>query len=336
MDFTDDKLWAEAAAANDALEALEQAKRLAARRLALHRRGDSAAQRTQGRGRQPSIVAIGGNTLYVGDTAADGRTPEGYGSLHLLDGSQHLGEFQAGRAHGPGCWLSARGESVIGSWAANRRSGRFVAVDADGRVFGETYSAEGRLIARVLQADGVPPDRCARCGHHFVSALNHPLGCRAHAAAYVEMEVDAADGRPKRGLYRAQLGPEDLRRRAPAAQPRAAMAPREERSSSCGDERATGGRGVWPCCGQRERGAPGCAFEPHRATNERLPVRCAKAECRSGRHAQSTVAAAGRGKERDPHHAGHGAGHGVPAEGRAAIRPIGRLGTRPQSGPRNW
>lgn len=293
-DFTDDALWAEAAAANDALEALNQAKLLARRRLALHQRAGSSGAPAR------RIVAIGhSGVLYIGDTGSDGRTPHGNGTLLFADGSQHVGTFDCGRAHGAGMWQGPTGAAAVGKWVNNKRVGVYAAVDASGNVFAEQYATDGRCLSRELRgAAPNPPVLCARCGTRYVPELDHPYGCRRHRAEFVPMRFEQAHNEgpairapgsagkarshvlPASGAYRKMLGPSELAQR-----------PRSQRSESALDVQMAGGsdagdgigqgwagaidngvEGVWPCCGQHGKRALGCVFETH-GEHARHPLR---------------------------------------------------------------
>ena len=234
-DFEDEAVWAEAAAANDALEALARAKLLARRRLALHQSSKGAPPRR--------VVALGGGgALYIGVVAADGRTPHGDGALLLPDGSQHVGAFSGGRVHGTGVFQAPSGAAAVGAWEDNKRVGAFAAVDAFGHVFAERYAEDGRRVAR--EARGLaphPPILCERCGMRYVPELNHAYGCRRHPSLFLPDAGERAVGLVRAGSVRGRAasagaggegpGPDTYRRLISAeelarrGQPRAAEQP---------------------------------------------------------------------------------------------------------------
>lgn len=278
-DFANEAMWAEAAAANDALEALARAKLLARRRLAVHQRKGAS-------GGEPArrIVAIGSSgVLYIGDTAGDGRTPHGEGTLILADGSQHVGRFDRGRAHGAGMWQARSGAAAVGEWVGNKRVGPFAAVDPSGGVFAEHYADNGRCVHRERRGAPNPPAACQRCGARFLLELDHAYACRRHRADFApiqpEPEAEAAGAQARcgpaeqhagagAGCYRRLLTPAQLARRPSqkggelgSGQPRAGLVHTEARA---------GDAGIWPCCGQHGRRAPGCVFETHRESATQL------------------------------------------------------------------
>ncbi|KAJ1633482.1 hypothetical protein T492DRAFT_981391 [Pavlovales sp. CCMP2436] len=246
----DDDRWAEARAANDALEALARAKQLAQRRLLGHQRDQRGGAATS-----RHIVAIGGGALYIGDTLIDGRTPHGNGTLLLPDGSQHVGAFEGGRAHGPGAWQFCdvcRSAAAVGAWVSNKRAGQFATIDADGSTFTEyveEYAPGGRRLNREVRCGGqaTRAARCAQCDCQFIEALNHAYGCRRHRAEYADA---AAFGQ---SAHHRQLTPHEL-----SCSPAGAG---EGKHFNLVDS----SQGIWPCCGQHERGNRGCLFDMHRA-----------------------------------------------------------------------
>mmetsp|Transcript_25730 Transcript_25730/g.66558 ORF Transcript_25730/g.66558 Transcript_25730/m.66558 type:complete len:278 (-) Transcript_25730:194-1027(-) len=259
--FEDERMWAEAAAANDALEALEDAKRLARRRLAAGVRPASGSSGSTGR-----VIELKGGTVYVGETLADGRTPHGQGTLLLGDGAQHVGAFAHGRAHGPGTWQDASGRVVVGTWSENRRFHHFDVLDAEGVRWVEFYDEHnGSRVSRECAGSGEPAQRCAVCSAHFHEHVNHVYACRTHRAAYMVAEADEAEGSvldesAPGAYYRRILSPAELGRRAGG--PGGAAKP----SRPSRPVRADDG-GIWPCCGKRGRSDRGCVLARHVAAS---------------------------------------------------------------------
>lgn len=269
-------MWAEAAAANEALEALEDAKRLAARRLAAARRPDSGGSH----GSHARVIELKGGCVYVGETSADGRTPHGQGALLLDDGAQHVGAFAHGRAHGRGTWQDAAGRVAHGEWRENKRARDFECLDADGARWAETYAeAGGARLSRERLGTSAPARRCACCAALYHEHANHAYACRTHRAAYAseseaagEGAADAGSGGGDGGLgaggaapgstYRRLISPAELARRAEPG----GGAPRPTKPPPP----AAAEDGIWPCCGKRSRADRGCVLNRHRpASRER-------------------------------------------------------------------
>ena len=97
-----------------------------------------------------SIMRIGGGVLFVGGVR--GGQPHGVGDLILLDGSVHHGNFNAGRAEGPGLLFGANGTIFRGTWAQNRRVGLFEVVDPKGGRWQDAYDEQGKRTRRTSLA----------------------------------------------------------------------------------------------------------------------------------------------------------------------------------------
>jgi hypothetical protein len=168
-----------AAEANAAIEGLEKATALAARR-------------TGGGGLKLSRLDKG--VLFFGEMVR-GR-PNGAGFLVLPDGACHQGTFINGMAHGPGVYTTAQGTVATGTWQANKRVGEFTILDAKGAEFAERYDSAGKKTARKKVGQAAAPALECKCGARFHASANHPYGCRSHKAAWI--------------LDRTNTGPEEV------------------------------------------------------------------------------------------------------------------------------
>lgn len=127
--------------------------------------------------------------LYVGEVDYKDR-PNGYGTLLLPDGSAHRGCFEAGRAQGPGEYTSHAGVVHVGQWKANKRIGMFENLDAEGKVWSETYDDGKRIHREVLNRETkAAAVRCRHCRGCFHDSHNHEHACRRHLGSWSEHET---------------------------------------------------------------------------------------------------------------------------------------------------
>ncbi|CAD7953848.1 unnamed protein product [Amoebophrya sp. A120] len=132
--------------------------------------------------KQEQIMSLGSNRQYIGELSVDNK-PEGRGVLVLADGSQHVGEFRAGRANGSGIFLSTKGSVLVGEWAENRRVGEFLILDHTGICYKEKYELGERTSRDRITPENAPPAKqqstlCIRCQSRFYPEFNHPWACR--------------------------------------------------------------------------------------------------------------------------------------------------------------
>lgn len=131
-----------------------------------------------------------GEALYVGEADCNDR-PNGCGTLLLPDGGAHRGCFEAGRAQGPGEYTSSAGVVCVGHWKANKRTGVFEILDADGKSWSETYDVDGKRIVRepLNREAKVAAVSCRLCKGLFHDSHNHEQACRRHIGSWSEHET---------------------------------------------------------------------------------------------------------------------------------------------------
>eukprot|EP00128_Syssomonas_multiformis_P015161 Colp12_sorted_trinity150504_noHs@7435 len=137
--------------------------------------------------------------------------------------AQHDGQWQDGKAQGPGVYVTPEGDVFEGQWTDNKRTGVFTITKCDGAKKTEKYNAEGKLVARKNCEDkGSKAVECWTCGGKFREDFNNPYSCRQH-----------------RGTWRSKPGVPRNMQDAPDAP------------------------GLWSCCVKEVRNSPGCEFLAH-------------------------------------------------------------------------
>lgn len=132
-----------------------------------------------------------GEALYVGMADYKDR-PNGCGTLLLPDGAAHRGSFESGRAHGPGEYTSSAGTVCVGHWKANKRTGVFEILDAEGKAWSETYDVDGKRIRREAlnrETAAAAAVCCRLCKGRFHDSHNHEQACRRHPGSWLENEL---------------------------------------------------------------------------------------------------------------------------------------------------
>lgn len=133
-----------------------------------------------------------GEATWIGE--GSGR-PHGKGNLILPNGSVHHGNFEQGRANGPGVLYDATGAVMTGSWVDNKRVGAFEVIDPKGGSWADTYDSDGKRSSRKKQAP--PPEgavgaqRCGHCGVKFHE--DHNSCCRQHTGKWLQVNANDED-----------------------------------------------------------------------------------------------------------------------------------------------